>query len=171
MVKRFFYDCEFEESPEFGIRLISIGIVDEFGRELYLINNEYDWNTCHNDWLFANVKPFIDAAPEHIKVSKNEIKDMLFEFIRPSSNDQVELYGYYSAYDHVCLCQLFGKMVDLPEGIPMYTNDLKQFLDYFGIPSDSSLLPKIENEHDALSDAKWNYNLYKFLFKTGGKYV
>ena len=39
------------------------------------------------------------------------------------------MYGYYSAYDHVVFSWLFGKMIDLPEGFPMYTIDLKQTLD------------------------------------------
>lgn len=38
-------------------------------------------------------------------------------------------YGYYSAYDHVAMCWVFGKMIDLPKGFPMYTIDLKQSLD------------------------------------------
>ena len=41
----------------------------------------------------------------------------------------MKLYGYYSAYDHVALCWLFGKMINLPSGFPMYTIDLKQILD------------------------------------------
>lgn len=41
----------------------------------------------------------------------------------------ISFYGYYSAYDHVALCWLFGKMIDLPKGFPMYTNDLKQMMD------------------------------------------
>lgn len=40
-----------------------------------------------------------------------------------------QFYGYYSAYDHVALCWLFGKMIDLPKSFPMYTKDLKQMLD------------------------------------------
>lgn len=40
-----------------------------------------------------------------------------------------KLYGYYSAYDHVALCWLFGKMIDLPSGFPMYTRDLQQLLE------------------------------------------
>lgn len=42
---------------------------------------------------------------------------------------QPEFYGYYSSYDHVVLCWLFGKMIDLPKGFPMYTIDLKQIFD------------------------------------------
>lgn len=44
-------------------------------------------------------------------------------------DDNIQFYGYYSAYDHVALCWLFGKMMDLPESFPMYTFDLKQMLD------------------------------------------
>lgn len=40
-----------------------------------------------------------------------------------------EFYTYYGAYDHVAFCWLFGKMIDLPKGFPMYTIDLKQILD------------------------------------------
>lgn len=104
-----------------------------------------------------------------------------------------EFYGYYSAYDHVALCWLFGKMMDLPKGFPMYTRDLKQVMDdkqryrsellqrtleYKGdmfdskaeserykpeIIKDHPLYPKQTNEHNALADAKWNKELYEFL--------
>lgn len=100
----------------------------------------------------------------------------------------IEFYGYYSAYDHVALCWLFGKMIDLPKGFPMYTIDLKQMLDekqqwwsslteeertekclkkyknlvHFNLKQLPDF-PKQENEHDALDDAKWNLKLYKFL--------
>ena len=97
----------------------------------------------------------------------------------------VELYGYYSAYDHVALCWLFGKMIDLPKGFPMYTIDLKQTMDEYvwkskkeiddnggeSLPFDYALdfikrnknYPKQTNEHNSLSDAKFNFELYKFL--------
>lgn len=42
---------------------------------------------------------------------------------------QPEFYGYYSSYDHVVICCLFGKMIDLPKGFPMHTIDLKQTFD------------------------------------------
>lgn len=47
----------------------------------------------------------------------------------PNKYPNIDLYGYYSAYDHVALCWLFGKMIDLPKGFPMYTIDLKQSFD------------------------------------------
>ncbi|MDD1438176.1 3'-5' exoribonuclease [Dolichospermum sp. ST_sed10] len=92
-----------------------------------------------------------------------------------------EFYGYYSDYDWVVFAQLFGTMMDLPVGFPMYCIDLKQTLDEKALMYDddqysnldiegkveyvktNSKYPKQTNEHNALADAKWNYELYKFL--------
>lgn len=49
--------------------------------------------------------------------------------IKEVKTTNVQFYGYYSAYDHVALCWLFGRMIDLPKGFPKYTIDLKQILD------------------------------------------
>lgn len=100
----------------------------------------------------------------------------------PNKYPNIELYGYYSDYDHVALCWLFGKMIDLPKGFPMFTIDLKQMMDdrvkvfcadeIKSTSFDSALkrlkerhkdYPKQTNEHHALSDAKWNKKLYHFL--------
>jgi len=40
-----------------------------------------------------------------------------------------KFYAYYGDYDWVAFCWLFGKMIDLPKGFPMYATDLKQILD------------------------------------------
>jgi len=125
--------------------------------------------------------------------TNNQIAQEVFEFITQDeislkkakhynvNYENIELYGYYSAYDHVVLCWLFGKMIDLPNGFPMNTIDLKQILDEQALKEvlennqkenieqvlnswkrfDS--YPKQENEHNSLADAKWNYELYKFL--------
>jgi len=97
-----------------------------------------------------------------------------------------EFYAYYADYDWVAFCWLFGKMMDLPEGFPMYCRDLKQILDdkvnfYMHLPmnffsgkptsfddalerfKNHSNYPKQENEHNALADARWNKKLFQFL--------
>lgn len=98
-----------------------------------------------------------------------------------------EFYAYYADYDWVVFCSLFGRMIDLPKGFPMYCKDLKQMLDNYinnqitlytksmmlvERPSFEAQLryiknhpeyPKQENEHSALDDARWNKSLYKFL--------
>lgn len=86
-----------------------------------------------------------------------------------------KFYGYYADYDWVVFCWLFGNMVGLPRHFPMHCIDLKQSFD--GIQNhlrdrnpdpniDLKTLPeypKQKNEHNALADAKWNLELYKFL--------
>lgn len=106
-----------------------------------------------------------------------------------------KFYGYYSDYDWVVFCWLFGKMINLPKGFPMYCIDLKQILDEKAEPlglfrqsipfvsltgrkkEDMSKeewlkciklhtdYPKQTNEHNSLSDAKWNKQLFEFLNK------
>lgn len=41
----------------------------------------------------------------------------------------IEFYGYFCDYDWVVFCWLFGRMIDLPNGFPMYCRDLKQMFD------------------------------------------
>lgn len=100
--------------------------------------------------------------------------DGIIEFINRSVEygwgEKIELYGYYSAYDHVVFCWLFGKMIELPEDFPMYTKDLKQMYDEAqdkvinGVEiKKMDNYPKQENEHNALADARWNKKLYEFL--------
>lgn len=99
-----------------------------------------------------------------------------------------EFYAYYADYDWVLFCSLFGRMLDLPKGFPMYCYDLKQMLDEklsnvrncdfftkFHIQEEMTLKEKLteikkhtqypqqENEHNALADAKWNQELHQFI--------
>lgn len=91
-IKRFFYDCEFDESPIYGIRLISIAIVSDDGKELYLINNEYDWTLCTNKWLIENVLPKLQNVPDYLKVSKKEIAQRVYTFLNPNLKTDIKLY-------------------------------------------------------------------------------
>ena len=43
---------------------------------------------------------------------------------------QPSFYGYFSDYDWVVFCSLFGQMKDLPDGFPMYCRDIKHLLDH-----------------------------------------
>lgn len=90
-------------------------------------------------------------------------------------------YGYYSDYDWVLFCSLYGTMMDLPKGFPMYCRDLQQMKDDYkylksgtdnpdGIRKRVSIsehpdYPKQSNEHHALADAKWSKQLHDFLKK------
>jgi hypothetical protein len=206
---KYFLDTEFIESfhkPLFGKRrhfidLISIGVVAEDGREYYAISNEYSYNDADN-WVRENVITPIyvetvhgDNRNKYNAANFNRtygrpndlIAKELLEFFRcwrdqhffRVSGDIPEIYGYYADYDWVLLCSLFGRMIDLPKGFPMYCKDLRQTEEdkrkFVSETHRKEVIikqmkehpdyPKQINEHNALADAKWNYELYKFLTK------
>jgi 3' exoribonuclease, RNase T-like len=155
---RFFLDTEFSErGPLHPIQLISIGVVAEDGREFYAHSEEYDPKLC-NDWVIANILPMV-AGERRERLG--DIKDRLLQFIGP---EKPEFWGYYADYDWVVFCQMFGMMVDLPKGWPMYCRDIKQLCDSLGNPQ----LPKqVLEKHHALHDAIWNKTAYEFLMHRG----
>ena len=168
MKRRFFYDTDFMEEPGF-LQLISIGVVDEGGNEFYACNWDAHLHEA-NDWVKENVIPQLPDMPssddfyndkyEGSWKTEVEIREALIEFLRPSNEDPVELWGYYSAYDHVLLCWLFGRMIDLPDGMPMFTKDLRQVQEHLSV---ASLPEQVSDEHNALEDAKWNRETFKYL--------
>jgi hypothetical protein len=167
------YDTEFvERGPQLPIQLVSIGMVREDGDTLYLINADCLSNVARHPWLSVNVMPHLPAKGavneilewdrEHEDFDRvltfDAIGPIVLEFLRDAPD--LELWGYYSAYDHVALCQLFGSMADLPAGIPMYTNDLMQEWSRLGAPDVRA--PQYD-EHHALSDAIWTKDLHERL--------
>ena len=167
---KYFYDTEFIEDGK-TIDLISIGVVREDGRTFYAISTEFKAKRA-SQWVKDNVlihlperyaTPPPYGSPNAFEKSmawmdRKTIKADLLRFI---GDDAPEWWGYYSAYDHVALCQIFGTMMDLPEGWPFYTRDLKQWADELGVDL-SERVPQ-ETEHHALADAQWNKKAYEYL--------
>lgn len=158
-----------------------------------LVNKDLNYDKIRileviNNFSFKYFKHLINKYGKTNKQIAEEIKD----FVAPSyerfdghagwysQNDYIkkvkpEFYAYYTDYDWVAFCWLFGKMDDLPIGFPKYCFDLKQ--EMYRIEKsyntkDSNLIfsvkdlpkyPKQTNEHNALADAHWNKELYDFL--------
>jgi hypothetical protein len=152
---RYFYDCEFIEDG-ITIDLISIGVVAEDGREYYAVSTEFDERRA-GPWVRRHVLPKLPARGSGLWRSRERIRDDLLTFLLPRPSVQPELWAWIAAYDHVALCQLWGSMVDLPTGIPRYTNELRQHWEANGRPP---LPPAPADAHDALADAR--HNLAKF---------
>lgn len=179
------YDLEFLEDGR-TIELISIGMVCDDGREYYAVNSDADWDRVkRHHWLMQNVWPHlplrghktglvtvgsktevrltepgvIDTHNTQVKprwVIANEVRD----FIQAAPD--AELWANYGAYDHVCLAQLWGRMIDLPEGVPMFTHDIQQERARLGLLWDE--LPQQESgEHNALADARHNQTVRRWL--------
>lgn len=151
---KYWFDTEFMEDGK-TIELLSIGLVAEDGREYYAVSADADWSRA-NDWVKANVLPHLDRS---IAKPRTQIRHELLQFIGHAEYDQhtgtkrrPEIWGWYASYDWVVLCQLFGRMIDLPKDWPMYVRDVKQLCDSQGNPP----LPKQEGKtHHALEDARW----------------
>lgn len=165
---KYWYDTEFYEDGS-TIDLISIGIVAEDGRELYRQNDEFDWRRVPaGHWIWDNVHPHLKkdySGPDIVWGTRDEIAHDVQWFITAKGHDN-ELWGYYSAYDHVVLAQLFGRMVDMPEGIPWFTRDIKQEqerLDRMWFKHGLLLPEQTSTAHNALNDARWTRDAYYFL--------
>jgi len=170
------------------IDLISLAVVAEDGRELYLLNADcelqYAWD---NEWVRDNVLRAIwnehtSPAMKYSQFGEFSLRRMksifsqsgktklalagaILKFVQESPPEKHSFCGYYCDYDWVVFCQLFGRMIDLPHGFPMYCIDLKQELDRLGITSEQKqlLCPDPVNEHNALADARWNKQLHQAL--------
>lgn len=162
---------------------------------------EQVWNkkpkACRG-WL----RLYLDKYGKTRKQIAEEIKDFILPVFNIDKDantywtaldkKEPEFYAYYADYDWVVFCWLFGRMIDLPKGFPMFAFDLQQYKhdaqesriklkEYIdnsnGVLTkheehtlvkplkleDHPNYPKQINEHNALDDAKFNYELYKFL--------
>jgi hypothetical protein len=194
---KYWLDCEFIEDGK-TVDLVSIGIVAEDGRELYLQSVEFDPSKA-SEWVQDNVLPNLSTCP-HANVTtdsrrpyvqdlhyhrnrgqctfsepdkriigahtdcswrtRNQLVHEVFVFMDVKKYGKPEIWTYYGCYDHVAFCQLFGTMMDLPDGYPMYTRDIMQWCEALGSPS----LPEQSNvDHNALYDARWNKRAWDFL--------
>lgn len=174
-----FYDWEFLDDGRV-IDPISIGMVAEDGRELYAVFAEIEDAPLYerigrHSWLMANVVPHLPLRPGtdakqpqaqypgrfHLDPNSNTvmprrmIRNAVREFLQAST--PVELWGYYAAYDHVALAQLFGPMIRRPDAMPMYTHDLMQMI---GQQGKVDLPPTSTDAHNALVDARWTRDAY-----------
>ena len=148
---KLFFDTEFIEDGV-TIDLLSIGIVSEDGREYYAEPEEAD-RTRACEWVKDNVLPHLCGPIKPRKVIAEEIVAFVGE--------NPEFWAYYADYDWVALCQLFGRMIDLPPTWPKFCLDLKQ-------SAGPQKLPKQKTtEHDALNDARWVRDTYYVLENKG----
>jgi hypothetical protein len=84
--------------------------------------------------------------------SRERIRADLLAFLT-GPGEEIELWAWFGAYDHVALCQLWGAMPALPRPIPRFTRELRQRWDDLDQPL---LPPKPTGTHDALVDARYN---------------
>ncbi len=149
------------------------------------LKNLLKWNGRTNYQIANDILLFIYDPDESGLKSWLGLTENYFKHLKliAKTSDKPEFYAYFSDYDWVLFCSLFGTMMDLPKSFPMYCVDLKQQLDetlernpmgykWGDIIGNESKLdyvkrrgdyPKQDNAHNALDDAKWNAKLYQFI--------
>ena len=154
---RIFYDTEFIEDGT-TIELVSLGAVDEQGREFYAVSRGFDPMRA-GPWVQKNVLDKLPPSSDPAWRSRLAIREAFFEFVTAGEGD-VELWAWYAAYDHVAVAQLWGAMPALPRALPRFTRDLRQRWEDVGSPA----LPKPPADaHDALADARHNLRRWEVI--------
>lgn len=149
---KIWFDTEFIEDGK-TIDLLSIGMVREDGTLFYAENAEADRDRA-SDWVRENVFPYLRGGKS--LMTRRQIAERICEF----ASEKPEFWAYYADYDWVALCQLYGTMMDLPLGWPMFCLDVKQAAVMAGNPK---LPPDPAEAHNALIDAIWTKDAWHFL--------
>lgn len=154
---RIFFDTEFIEDGK-TIELLSIGLVREDGQYYYAEPEETDRDRA-SPWVRENVLPFMTGP-------KEQRKNIAADIVR-FAGEKPEFWAYYADYDWVALCQLYGTMMQLPAGWPMFCMDLKQLAVSRGNPKlpDHITGEVLGPPHNALADARWTMLAWRFLMR------
>jgi hypothetical protein len=183
---KYFYDCKFVEVGR-TVDLISIGIVAADGREYYAVALEAPWElVLRHPWLMRNVVQHLPGSGVATPIGYSETAtdipagekwfwqpDVTSVLVKPRQSianeareffgfdppEDVELWSWHGAYEHGALSKLWVPG-NRPEGLPDWTNNLKQEHVRQGSPE----LPTREpGEHNALADARYNMAIAKAL--------
>lgn len=143
----YYFDTEFIDDGK-TIDLISIGLLSEDQRHLYLVSAEYDESKA-SDWLKTHVLNHIPRTQR--RESLTDIAITVSEFIKPDERGN-RIWGWYPAYDWVALCQLYGPMISRPPHFPKRPDDLKQLANTY---HKAPLPRQAGTKHNAFEDARW----------------
>jgi hypothetical protein len=147
---RIWFDTEFIDTGSV-VHLLSIGMVREDGLSYYAEPKETD-RSLAGEWVQKNVLPHMTGP----KQTRKSIRDDIVAFC----GERPEFWGYYVAYDWLVLCQLFGRMLDVPPTWPNFAFDVQALRCLMGARN----LPKQDTtEHNALNDAIWTRDAWEYL--------
>lgn len=170
------YDWEFLDDGT-TIMPISIGLARENGTPYYAVNRDMDQAAVMgHEFLRKNVVPYLPRIPD-LQVNQfdphnwldvkhpdvipleqiaHEVSDLI------TTTENPRLVGYFPAYDHVCLMQLWGPMAGTPHGVPWRSWDIAQQAEELGM-STKDLPKQPTTQHHALNDAIWTLATKQWL--------
>lgn len=162
-MKNIFFDMEFTGLHQ-NTTPISIGMVSDCGKILYLEFDDYDLNMV-DDWIKVNVtnqlwiqNPEIDTEQESLTyevVTIGDARDFVIDWLS-QFDEKLQFISDCLAYDWVLFCELFGGAFGVPDNIYYIPMDLSTAFYMKGIDPDVSRkefsgidLPA----HNAMNDA------------------
>ena len=102
----------------------------------------------------------LDPENPHVlplRLIRAQVREFVLQFEDP------QLWAWYGAYDHVMLAQLVGgRMIDLPRGFPMWTNDIRTLAALTGPEAQATAPEQASAAHHALNDARHDRDLYDY---------
>ena len=190
---RIFFDTEFTGLHR-HTTLISIGLVAENGQEFYAEFTDYDEGQV-DDWLkenvinklhltlHENVELTIGAMDFNIKGNKRLVTMYLDQWLR-NFGQPLEMWSDVLAWDWVLFCQLWGRVVGLPECVYYIPFDIATLFKVKGIDPDKNRetfaliddtnIKKFdedwigEKQHNAIWDAKVIKACYEKVMTSDG---
>lgn len=150
---KIFFDTEFTGLHK-NTTLISIGMIDEEGRELYCELNDYDKSQC-DEWIHHNV---IANLHNTNPINTVQLKKAIEGFLEPYS--YVEMWSDCLSYDWVLFCDIWGHAFNIPKNIYYIPFDICTVFKMKGIDPDinrenfAGLNLDHPQKHNALWDAK-----------------
>ena len=180
-----FFDTEFTGLQK-NTTLISIGLVSEYGDELYLELNDYDRDMC-DEWITTNVlnntisegdKDVLSIVSNeqdyHFCENKEEAKQILESWFKQFN--EVQLVSDCCHYDMVLLIDIFGTAFDLPSNVSPVCYDINQDIaayegcsckESFNIGRESFIKsygnPIVGDKHNSLYDARVIKEIFRII--------
>lgn len=180
-----YFDTEFTGLQK-DTSLISIGLVSEDGKELYLEFNDYNKDQC-DDWIKSNVLdntimeggiPVTDLVLDETNYhcgNKEELLGVLLHWL--NQFDEVQLISDVCHYDMVLFINIFGSAFDLPKNVCACCHDINQDIatyyyikesEAFDLSRESIIndfnIEIAGNKHNSLYDAKVIKAIYNIIF-------
>jgi len=164
-VSMVFLDTEFLDDGRL-IQPLSLALVSETGDEYYAVFADGGMDAAAGDeWLRAHVIPHLPVTlvasgsgwawdSGHADYARVRPRARIAAEVRAflGGQPEPEVWAWYSPYDAVVLCQLYGPMSTLPAEVPMFTRDLMQEADRTGVTLPEQAAPVHHALHDARHD-------------------
>jgi chromosomal replication initiation ATPase DnaA len=147
---RTYYAISNEFNPKDADKWVKENVIDKI--EVWLFQQQNTFAKSHFNFGLKELlkqfgksnKQIAKEVEQFCKPNETKAVNAGIDAIIGNIDPNIEFYGYYADYDWVLFCSLYGRMIDLPKGFPMYCKDLKQMFDEVANTYTSEQLSKIE---------------------------